>query len=55
LVINLGTDLSRNSNEADSGCIRKAYIYVDLLPLSGINEVLNGSERRKNPSVDERK
>jgi hypothetical protein len=31
------------------------YIYVELLPVSGINEVLNGSERRNNLSVDERK
>lgn len=49
--INLGT----NTNDANSGCIRKAYIYVDFLPLSGINEVSNGSERRKIPGVDERK
>jgi hypothetical protein len=31
------------------------YIYVDLLPVSGINDVLNGSERGKNPSVGGRK
>jgi hypothetical protein len=44
--------------QAVSGNYIYIYIYihiVDLLPVSGINEVLNCSQRGTNRSIDERK